>query len=86
MNRLYSPWCSAYITTFEGDNESRRFPFCSITKDKKDERDLVIWWGKDCYLIMNLYVYNNGHLMVVPYLHTSDIGSLPDEANADIES
>ena len=58
--------------------------FCRIAKERKDEKNLVVWRGKHCFLVMNLYPYNSGHLMVVPYLHTSDIGSLSDEINVEV--
>jgi ATP adenylyltransferase len=84
LKRLYSPWRSAYIQTFKGGKKSRGCLFCRIAKEKKDERNLVLWRGKYCYLVMNLYPYNSGHLMVVPYQHTPDIGSLSDEANVEM--
>jgi ATP adenylyltransferase len=84
LRRLYSPWRSAYIQTFKGGKKSRGCLFCRIAKEKKDERNLVLWRGKHCYLVMNLYPYNSGHLMVVPYRHTADVGSLSDAANVEM--
>lgn len=84
MKRLFSPWRSAYIASFKSAKPSKGCLFCRIAKEKRDERDLVVWRGKHCLLVMNLYPYNSGHLMVVPYLHTSDISSIPDEANVEI--
>lgn len=40
---------------------------------------MVVWRGDHCYIVMNLYPYNSGHLMVVPYKHTSNLSTLsPD--------
>ena len=84
MKRLFSPWRSAYIASFKSAKPGKGCLFCRIAKEKRDARDLVLWRGKHCFLVMNLYPYNSGHLMVVPYLHTSDLSSIPDEANVEI--
>ena len=84
MKRLFSPWRSAYIASFKGAKPAKGCLFCRIAKARQDEKNLVLWRGKHCFLVMNLYPYNSGHLMVVPYLHTSDLSSIPDEANVEI--
>jgi ATP adenylyltransferase len=44
------------------------------------QRSLVVCEGRTCYVVLNLYPYNNGHLMVVPYRHTATLAGLaPDE-------
>jgi ATP adenylyltransferase len=44
------------------------------------DRSLVVFEGRTCYVILNLYPYNNGHLMVVPFRHVASLGALkPDE-------
>lgn len=84
MKRLFSPWRSAYIASFRSARSRGGCLFCRIAKGRQDEKNLVVWRGKHCYLVMNLYPYNSGHLMVVPYLHTSDISSISDEVNVEI--
>lgn len=83
MKRLFSPWRSAYIASFSKPKK-RGCLFCQIAKSRKDAENLVVWRGKLCYLVMNLYPYNSGHLMVVPYRHTAEMGSLTDEENTEI--
>jgi len=78
VKRLYSPWRSAYIATFKHAKKSTRCLFCRIAKERKDEKNLVVWRGKHCYLVLNLYPYNSGHLMIVPYKHTPDLAGLSD--------
>ena len=47
-----------------------------------DPGSLVVFEGAACYVILNLYPYNNGHLMVVPYRHVATLGGLTsDEMN-----
>lgn len=85
MKRLYSPWRSAYIQTFKTKKKSRQCLFCRIAKEeKKDKKNLVVWRGEYCYAVLNLFPYNSGHLMVVPYRHTADFTTLSGEENKEI--
>lgn len=47
-------------------------------KSKKDER-LVVHKGKTCFVIMNAYPYNNGHVMIAPYRHVTELADLTEE-------
>ena len=84
MKRLFSPWRSVYIASFRTSKSSKGCLFCRIAKEKQDRKNLVVWRGKHCFLVMNLYPYNSGHLMVVPYKHTADLASLSKETYAEI--
>jgi ATP adenylyltransferase len=84
MKRLYSPWRSAYIASFRNKKSGTKCLFCRIAQEEKDERDLVIWRGKHCFLVMNLFPYNSGHLMVVPYKHTADLAALTKDTYAEV--
>jgi ATP adenylyltransferase len=82
MERLWSPWRSQYIESF---NEQKDEPegyclFCdALGTPEKDEEKYVLFRGNRCYVIMNLYPYNSGHLMVVPYLHLDSLTEMTDE-------
>jgi ATP adenylyltransferase len=69
----------AYI---KSDNPPKPGPKGCIFCDKPDENDdstnLIVYRGNDAFVLMNLFPYNNGHLMVAPYLHTSSLAELPD--------
>ncbi|MBO0610608.1 HIT family protein [Myceligenerans salitolerans] len=78
--RLWNPHRLVYIGG-EGkpsDGSERRCPFCRIPRGD-DEQGLVVARGELCYVVLNLYPYNSGHLMVLPYRHVSDYTDL-DEA------
>ena len=82
MDRLYSPWRSKYIETFKGTGhkEETECVFCSALKVDEDKNRLVVYRGKLAFVIMNLYPYNSGHMMVVPKRHTAEFAGLtPDE-------
>jgi ATP adenylyltransferase len=54
--------------------------FCLIANDPEhDEDNLVLHRGRHCFVVLNLYPYISGHLMIVPYLHTSEFDSTPKE-------
>ena len=69
MDHLWSPWRLAYIV---GERAVEGCVFCNALGDG-DEAALIVFRGQTCFVILNLYPYNNGHLMVVPNRH---IGSL----------
>jgi ATP adenylyltransferase len=71
MNQLWAPWRMAYIAGIDRKDEG--CIFCTKPKETSDRENLVLFRGKHCFVIMNLFPYNNGHLMVVPYTHCSDI-------------
>ena len=74
MDRLWSPWRLAYITSPSAASEPSGCVFCLAAGS--DEADsLIVFRGATCFVILNLYPYNNGHLMVVPDRH---VGSLAE--------
>jgi ATP adenylyltransferase len=83
---MYSPWRSKYIATFK-EPEKEKPKGGSIFADiapEDDEARLVVYRGKTCFIIMNLYPYNAGHLMVLPYRVTPDLNSLSSEEKLDM--
>jgi ATP adenylyltransferase len=77
MEHLFSPWRLAYITANSGSSESAGCIFCNAAQPQS--HDLVLIRGRLCYVILNLYPYNNGHLMVVPYRHAPSLATLTSE-------
>ena len=60
--------------------------FCDFPKLDEDEKHLILHRGKLCFVIMNAFPYNPGHLMVVPYRHTADFPGLSAEELAEMMS
>ncbi len=85
MNKLWSPWRSQYIDSIKNENDEDECVFCEmINSDPEDLTNLVVHRGSLTFTVLNLYPYNNGHLMVVPYRHTSEFKSLTAEENQEI--
>jgi ATP adenylyltransferase len=79
MDKLWSPWRSKYIESFKPGGEKEGCLFCRIAKENRDKENFVIHRGKSAYIVMNLYPYNSGHLMIVPYTHVPALKDLDDE-------
>ena len=76
MDRLWAPWRLSYVTAAQVP--ATNCVFCDPSADP--DIDLVVFRGERAYIILNLYPYNNGHLMVVPDRHLSALEALtPDE-------
>jgi ATP adenylyltransferase len=69
MEHLWSPWRLAYVTGASGPADG--CIFCNSIDPGRDE--LVLVRGRVCYVILNLYPYNNGHLMIVPDRHVATL-------------
>ncbi|HEY2507449.1 MAG TPA: HIT domain-containing protein [Streptosporangiaceae bacterium] len=77
MQRLWMPHRMAYIKG-EGKPsgaEAGQCPFCQLPAGS-DEDGLIVARGELVYAVLNLYPYNSGHLMVVPYRHVADYTEL----------
>ena len=80
MEKIFAPWRAQYILSNSDDKEKiDGCIFCEFPKRDEDEKRMIIERGKYCFVIMNAYPYNPGHLMVVPYRHTADFTSLTAE-------
>lgn len=53
--------------------------FCRMVREKKDKKNLVLARKNSCFVVLNKYPYNNGHLMVVPRRHLSEITGLRND-------
>jgi ATP adenylyltransferase len=81
MDKLWSPWRSKYIESFKSDADASRCIFCQmIDLETEDQNNLLVDKGLYTFTVLNLYPYNNGHLMIVPFKHTGELSDLtPDE-------
>lgn len=75
MERLWRPWRMAYI---KGEERHGGCFLCDAVAadDSDDEENLVVARGEAAFVILNLYPYNNGHLMVAPKRHVGELEEL----------
>ncbi|MDI6640922.1 MAG: HIT domain-containing protein [Elusimicrobiota bacterium] len=75
MKRIFAPWRMKFIT----NKKEPGCLFCKKFKSKNDKKNLVLCRSRLGFVILNLYPYTNGHLMVVPKRHIGDITKLTDD-------
>lgn len=75
MERLWAPWRMTYI---RGDDKKPGCVFCLPPAEEEDRERLVLHRGESAFVIMNKYPYSNAHLMIAPFRHTADPGTLSD--------
>ena len=85
LQRLWTPHRMKYIaeTKVQGGSEASSEPFSDIPT-MSDEDGLVVARGALVYAVLNLYPYNPGHLMVVPYRRVSELEDLTDAESAEL--
>ncbi|MBM3302471.1 MAG: HIT family hydrolase, partial [Deltaproteobacteria bacterium] len=79
MERIWAPWRIDYIL---GNEKEHGCIFCAKPASSNDDENLIVHRAKGAFTIMNKYPYNNGHLLIVPYRHVSDICLLDVQENS----
>ncbi|HYZ88166.1 MAG TPA: HIT domain-containing protein [Myxococcales bacterium] len=76
MDQLWAPWRMELVS--RGETPSGCI-FCDLPRKTNDRENLVLGRTQRTFAMLNKYPYNNGHLMVIPRTHASDVHALPDE-------
>lgn len=80
IKKMWAPWRMEFIRSIKDDG----CIFCDKPSENKDRDNLLLFRGKYSCVLMNLYPYNNGHLMIAPYEHNDKMEDLPEETLAEI--
>ena len=80
FDRLWAPWRTRFLSRPKGG----RCIFCLAKRSKDDRRHYVIDRGAEVFALLNLYPYNNGHVMIAPYRHVGMLERLKAEEWADM--
>lgn len=89
MDTLYTPWRRAYITANKGSGVTSSAAtatgcvFCDA-QHAADEDALIIARSHSVFAILNLFPYNSGHLMIIPYQHVGSPEELPADTLLDV--
>jgi ATP adenylyltransferase len=82
MRHLWAPWRMAYI---QDDNERPAgCIFCVKAAEDHDDENLIVLRSASCFALLNLFPYNNGHLMIAPYQHVPSISDLDPATLTDL--
>jgi ATP adenylyltransferase len=79
MHHLWSPWRLAYVTRSSDEVEC---VFCAALVGRED--GLIVSRGLTCYVILNKFPYNNGHLLVVPNRHIASLAAATTDELAEL--
>jgi len=82
MEILWSPWREKYIEKLSLKSEG--CIFCKMIKEHNDRDNLILYRGRSSFVVMNLYPYNNGHLLVVPLRHSGEITDITGDEMTEI--
>jgi len=76
MDYLWSPWRYKYVSQAE---PGAGCFFCRKYSETRDQANLVLCRGRLNFVLLNLFPYTNGHMMVAPYEHVSTLEDTPEE-------
>lgn len=79
MKRIWAPWRKVFLCKKE-----KGCIFCNKSKDNNDTQNHILERYETVFVIMNIYPYNNGHLMIVPYRHVNKLNSLTEKEMKDM--
>lgn len=78
FQRLWTPHRMAYVKSDSGDRRGENCPFC-VAPQGSDEDGLIVFRGEHAYVLLNLYPYNSGHVLVCPYRHIASYDQADDD-------
>jgi ATP adenylyltransferase len=81
--RIWAPWRLEYVKDAAKDMDEECI-FCAKPAADDDEENLIVHRGERCFVILNLFPYTNGHLMVAPYEHIGALQELDAETVAEM--
>ena len=85
VERLWTPWRRAFIESAAADESPAGCFLCDHATDPEhDRQNLILTRGQRVFVLLNLYPYNSGHLMVAPYEHTGDFARLDANTAAEL--
>ncbi len=76
MDHLWSPWRYQYVSTADS---TRGCIFCAKAAEHNDAGNYIVHRAAQNYIILNLFPYTCGHLMIVPYEHVGTLEDLKDQ-------
>ncbi|HWP85858.1 MAG TPA: HIT domain-containing protein [Terriglobia bacterium] len=75
MDYLWSPWRYRYVTE---EKPSSGCVFCQKASEDNDERNFILYRGLNNFVLLNIYPYTSGHLMIAPFQHIGQLAATDD--------
>ncbi len=77
---IWAPWRIGYIA----GKKEKGCLFCRVKRERKDKENYILFRGKHCFIILNTFPYNNGHLMIAPFRHIKEPSQLKEEETIEL--
>jgi ATP adenylyltransferase len=84
MEILYTPWRMKYITSVRNKKEGCVFCAALNESPEHDRENYLVYRAKMAFAVMNLYPYNPGHLMILPYAHIATLSDIPFDVQVEM--
>lgn len=85
MEHIWSPWRFKYlIGVAGGPSPDTLCVFCDLPQQQADEKNYIVHRAQKNFVILNLFPYTSGHLMVVPYQHTPTLAELDQQTTTEM--
>jgi len=82
---LWSPWRAKYIASGSDNSQADICVFCNISRDPaNDEKNFVVYRALHNFVVLNLYPYSSGHLLIVPYEHVAELDAAAKETTNEL--
>ncbi len=81
MKVIWAPWRMTYL---QPSRKPRGCIFCIKARERRDAANLLLHRGRHGFIMMNLFPYNTGHLLIAPYAHGGGFEQLAEEAHLDL--
>ena len=81
MKRLWSPWRMKYVEQYD---QGEGCLFCNALAQPDNKENLIVKRGEKAFVILNLYPYTSGHIMVAPIVHQPSLELLDPESRAEV--
>jgi len=80
LETLWSPWRAKYVASGSDDSQPATCVFCNISRDPaSDEKNFVVYRALHNFVVLNLYPYITGHLLIIPYEHVAQLDAASKE-------
>ena len=82
VERLWAPWRVRYVSNI--GRKAKGCIFCRMLKAKNDRKNFIFCRSKTSFAVLNIYPYNNGHCLVLPYRHVKELRDLNGAEREDL--
>jgi ATP adenylyltransferase len=81
VDHLWTPWRYTYLTKAA---PAEGCIFCVKSDARQDAENYVVYRGKLNFILLNLFPYTSGHLMIAPYRHVATLAETPEDSLAEM--